>query len=63
MKKHAMDNKWCEKIKELIESEYVLELDSPGCHRRELAERGINIFKNHFLSILLGVDDSCPVYL
>jgi hypothetical protein len=36
---------------------------TPGCHRRNLAEIGIKLFKNHFLSILSGVDNSFPMYL
>ena len=41
----------------------MLELVTPGCHRRNLTEIGFNIFKNHFLSTLSGVDNSFPIYL
>jgi hypothetical protein len=68
VKKHVMDNECSDKTKELIKSECMLELAPPGCHRINLlggpvAEMGINIFKNHFLSILSGVDDSFPMHL
>ncbi len=32
-------------------------------HRRNQAERAIRTFKNHFLSILVGVDAAFPPYL
>ena len=33
------------------------ELVPPDCHRRNMAERAIQTFKNHFVAILSGVDD------
>ena len=63
VKKHIMDNECSDKMKELIKSECMLELAPPGCHRRNLAEIGIKLFKNHFLSILSGVDKSFPMHL
>ena len=63
MKKHVMDNECTDRMKELIKSECVLELAPPICHRRNLADIGIKLFKNGFLSILSGVDKSFPVYL
>ena len=63
MKKHVMDNECSDKMKELVKSECMLELAPPGCHRRNLAEIGIKLFKNHFLSIMSGVDKSFPTYL
>ena len=48
-------------MKELIKSECMLELAPPGCHRRNLAKNGIKIFKNNFLLILYGVDESFPM--
>ena len=35
----------------------------PDNHQRNLAERAIETFKNHFKSILAGVDDSFPIRL
>ena len=45
VKKHVMDNECSDKMKELIKSECMLELAPPGCHRRNLAEIGIKLFK------------------
>ena len=50
-------------MRELIRSECMLELAPPECNRRSLAEIGINQFKNHFLTILSGVNNSFPMYL
>ena len=50
-------------MKELVRSECMLELVPPGCHRRNLAEIGIKLFKHHFLSIMSGVDKSFPTHL
>ena len=38
VKKHVMDNGCSDKMKELIQSECMLELAPPGRHRRNLAE-------------------------
>ena len=50
------------KMKDLKEPECMLELAPSGFHRRHLAEIGIKLCKNHFLSILLDTKDSFPVY-
>ena len=39
------------------------ELVPPGQHRRNQAERAIQTFKSHFISILAGVDDKFPLSL
>ena len=52
-----MDNECSDKMRELIQSECMLELAPPGCHSRNLAEIGIKLFKNYFLLILSGVDN------
>jgi len=39
------------------------ELVPPNCHRRNMAERVIQTFKNHFVAILSGVDDRFPLSL
>jgi hypothetical protein len=35
----------------------------PDCHQRNMAKRAIQTFKNHFVSILSGVDDRFPLSL
>ena len=39
------------------------QLVPPDMHRRNRAERAIRTFKNHFISILAGVDPTFPPYL
>ena len=39
------------------------QLVSPGNHRRNVAERQIRTFKNHFISILSGTDPEFPLHL
>ncbi len=39
------------------------ELVPPDCHRRNMAKRAIQTFKNHFIAILSKVDDMFPLYL
>ena len=63
VRKHVLDNECSDRMKELIKSECKLELAPPGCHRRNLAEWGIKLFKNHFLSIMSGVDEAFPTHL
>ncbi len=40
-----------------------IQLVPPDNHQRNLAERAIQTFKNHFKAILAGVDDSFPMRL
>ena len=63
VKKHVLDNECSDEMKELIKQECKLELVPPYCHRRNIAEAAIKNFKNHFISILAGVDPSFPLKL
>ena len=63
VKKHILDIECSNAMKEVIKQECELELVPPGCHRRNIAEIGIKIFKNHLISILEGVDSSFPMSL
>ena len=63
IKKHILDNECSNAMKEVIKQECELDLVPPGCHRRNIAEIGIEIFKNRFISILEGVDPSFPMSL
>ena len=60
---HIMDNKAPELFKEAIRENCNLQLVPPDTHRRNLAERAIQTFKSHFISILAGVDPTFPMYL
>ncbi|KAL7538776.1 hypothetical protein ACHAXR_008792, partial [Thalassiosira sp. AJA248-18] len=62
-KKHVLDNEVSDAMKELIRSQYQLELVPPRCHRRNAAKVAIRNFKVHFLSILAGVANDFPMQL
>ena len=59
-KKHVLDNECLQALRELIRDTYKLELVPPGCHRRNVAEVSIKAFKQHFLSILVGLPNDFP---
>ena len=60
--KHVLDNEVSEAMKELIRSQYhmQLELVPPGCHLCNAAEVAICDFKAHFLSARCGVKRVSP---
>jgi hypothetical protein len=60
---HILDNEASEAFKEEIRKNCTLQLVPPDTHRRNLAERAIQTFKSHFISILAGVDESFPMNL
>ena len=60
---HILDNEASAAFKEAIRINSNLQLVPPDTHRRNLAERAIQTFKNHFVAILAGVDESFPMYL
>ena len=64
-KKHVLDNEVSEAIKEVIRTEYQMEMElvPPGCHRRNAAEVAIRNFKTHFLSVLAGTAVDFPMSL
>jgi hypothetical protein len=62
-KTHVLDNEALEAFKKEIEKNCKIQLVPPDNHRQNLAERAIQTFKNHFKSIITGVDDSFPMRL
>jgi hypothetical protein len=59
LKHHRLDNKASTAFKECIrENGMTHKLVPPSKHWCNLAERGIQTFKQHFISILSGVDDN-----
>jgi hypothetical protein len=54
--------KYAELKAEIIKN-CTIQLVPPDNHRRNLAERAIQTFKNHFKAILAEVDDSFPMRL
>ena len=62
-KMHILDNEVSVRFKAEIKKNCAMQLVPPDTHRRNLAERGIQTFKNHFVAILSGVDESFPMPL
>jgi len=64
LKHHRLDNECSDNVKKCIRKNSMThELVPPDCHRRNMAERAIQTFKNHFVTILSGVDDRFPLSL
>jgi hypothetical protein len=58
---HRLDNETStDLIKPIEERNINYQISSPGDHRLIQAERAIQTFKNHFISILYGTDSSFP---
>ena len=55
-------NECSERMKTLICEKIALELVSPHCHCRNVAEVAIKAFKQHFLSIIAGVATDLPMH-
>ena len=60
---HILDNEASVEFKKEIRKNCNLQLVPPDTHRRNLAERAIQTFKSHFISILAGVDPAFPMSL
>jgi hypothetical protein len=58
---HILDNKVSAELKAAIKKNCAIQLVPPDNHRRNLAERAIQTFKNHFKAIIEGVDNSFPM--
>ncbi len=64
IKKHTLDNEASNAFNQYIhQQEIQFELVPLGNHRCNQAERTIQTFKAHFISILAGVDDKFPLSL
>ncbi len=64
LKTHRLDNEASTAYKECIRNNGMIhELVPPDNHQSNLAERAIQTFKHHFISILSGVDDKFPLSL
>ena len=64
LKTHRLDNKASAVYKECIRHNSMIhDLVPPDNHRSNLAERAIQTFKHHFISILSGVGDKFPLSL
>ncbi len=62
-KMHLLDNKCSAKFKERIKlNNMQYQLVPPHDHRRNIAEKAIQVFKAHFIRILCGVDKAFPLH-
>ena len=63
-KMHLLDSKCSAKFKQRIKSNNMkFQIVHPHDHRRNIAEKVIQVFKAHFISILCGMDKSFPIHL
>jgi hypothetical protein len=59
-----MDNECLEEFKAMIEkNNMTYQLVPPHDHQRNMAEKAIQTFKAHFISILCGADTNFPLHL
>jgi hypothetical protein len=64
LKRHRLDNECSDNFKKCIQKNNMThKLVPPDCHRRNMAERAIQTFKNHIVLIQSGVDDRFPLSL
>jgi hypothetical protein len=63
-KRHILDNKCSEEFKATIrKNKMTFQLVPPHDHRMNIAEKAIQTFKAHFISILCGTDITFPLHL
>jgi hypothetical protein len=61
---HILDNKCSTKFKELIKfNKMKYQLIPPHDHRQNIAEKAIQVFKAHVISILCSPDKTFPLHL
>jgi hypothetical protein len=61
---HILDNECSVEVKERIQlNNMQYQLVPPNDHRRNIAEKAIQVFKAHFISILCGTDKAFPLHL
>ncbi len=63
-KLHILDNECSAELKTVIKNNNMtFQLVPPHDHRRNIAEKAIQTFKDHFISILCGADEMFPLHL
>ncbi len=62
-KTHILNNEASAEFEKAIQKNCTIQLVPQDNHRRNLAERAIQTFKNHFKAILNGVDNTFPMRL
>ena len=62
-KMHVLDNEASKEYQEAIQKQCKMQLVPPDTHRRNIAERARQTFKNHYIAILAGLDPQFPIFL
>ena len=63
-KMHILDNECSKEFKKaILDNEMTYQLVPPHDHRRNAAEKAIQIFKDHFIAVLCGTDENFPIRL
>ena len=63
-KHHVLDNECRKEFKEVIRSNgMTFQLADAHDHRRNVAEKVMQVFKAHFISILCGADENFPLHV
>ena len=63
-KKHILDNEASEEFKKVIKDNgMTYKMVPPDMHQSNIAKKVIQTFKDHFVAILSGVDDTFPMHL
>ena len=63
-KKHVLDNEMSREFKDAVrENGMEYELVPKGQHRRNIAEKAIQTWKSHAISVFSGMDSKCPLFL
>ncbi len=63
-KRHILDNECSKNFKQTInKNQMTFQLIPPNDHQRNRAEKAIQTFKAHFISILCGMDKKFPLHL
>ena len=63
-KMHILDNEISQEFKNAIKANQMkFQLVPPNDHRRNIAEKAIQVFKDHFIAVLCGTDVSFPMQL
>ena len=61
---HILDNECSRELKRAIKNnEMKIQLVPPHDHRRNAAEKAVQIFKDHFVAVLCGTDSTFPMQL
>ena len=62
--KHILDNECSAEFKEAIKANHMTyQLVPPNDHRRNVAKKGFQTFKDHFVAVLCGTDETFPLQL